>query len=157
MPVTPDMFRRLRIAIVTVVNGDAVATVGLQALMGRSTKLIHTWKAMKADGPLPTIAYQLLGFAQNEQDNDTRDGKVRFAVFAPTLETAENIAARIEALVTHAALIAVDANLDAVPTRITRLYLNDETDEDSANTNAAPARDLERVDVDMDFSITQAA
>lgn len=154
---TPDMFRRFRIALVTVINGDAVASIGLQSLMGRATKLVHTWKAMKADGPMPTIAYQLLAFAQNEQDNDTRDGKVRLAIFAATLEAAENIAARLESLITHSALITADAELDAVPMRVTRLNLNDETDEDPSGTNPAPARDLERVDVDIDFSITQAA
>lgn len=157
MPPTPDMFRRLRIALVTVINGDSVADIGLQAIMGRATKLVHTWKAMKADGPLPTIAYQLLAFQQNSQDNDTRDGKLRLAVFATSLEVAENIAARLEALITHARLIAADAQLDCAPTSVQRLYLNDATDEDDVVTNPAPARAIERVDVDIDLNITQAA
>lgn len=160
-----DLLRNLRIAIVAVVNGDSGAG-SLQALMARvptgtnQTALIHTWQSLKTDGPFPTIAYQLLVFPQNGKNDDTRAGRIRFSIFAQgsgALATCENIAARLETILTHSALLAAVAELDAAPLLVTRLYPNDAEDEDDVTTNPAPSRALERVDVDIDFELTQAA
>lgn len=161
----PDAFRNLRMAVVSVVNGDSGAG-SLQTIMGRvpagtlATALIVPWKLLKTDGPLPIIAYQILAFGQNGKDNDTRAGRIRFSIFAHGvggLELCENIAARLDTLITHARLIAAVPALDCAPMNLERLYLNDAADEDAAAVNLAPSRELDRVDVEMDLELTQAA
>lgn len=150
-----DILRDLRLALVAIVNADAT----LRTLMGRTTRLLVRWQDLQLDGPLPVIAYSLIGFEQTGADDDTREGTVQFSVVAAetndatgALGKAEAIVERLEALSWSVLLLA--QGVDGAPVRLTRRPDQEAGDGDSGPREGT--RGLAREDLDIAFAISKA-
>jgi hypothetical protein len=148
----------LRNALVAIANSDATPTIGLQALMGRTADLLVPWRDVDVDGPFPVLTYQLKGFTQTGQDNDTRDGTVTITAFADgnnALAVASSLVGRCEDLFTAPAFLA--HGLDAAPMLLTR----DDDDNTGDGLDAGDPRDgsrnLRRADLDFELTLCRAA
>lgn len=129
-----------------ILNGDSVAVVGLQALMGRTTQLAVEWGALEfvpGDTKLPIIAVLPLPFEQTGADGDNRRGWVQLTAFAEgngAQALANSIIARVEQIVTASAFLA--QGFDCAPRLLRRLQVSVEREY---------SRSLHRADVEIEL------
>jgi hypothetical protein len=112
--------KALRRALKALVDGDA----GVQRLCGR-TDCLFEWQSLNPDA-LPVIVYELSAAPQTGQSGDHRAADVRFACLSDRehggKETCEDLAERLEALLTTTALYA--QSVDAAPMLFDRQEMN---------------------------------
>lgn len=153
-----DILSLLRQAIVAIANGDAIPTVGLQALAGRTAEIIVTWEDLRLDGPFPVIAYALAGFSQTGQNDDTREGTLKLSAFAEgngALALAESIVGRCEDLFLAPAFLI--QGLDAAPLILARDYRGGNTGDELDAGPREGSRNTQRADLDIELTICRAA
>lgn len=137
-----DLEQRLREAIVAVLTADTQ----VQALCGRTTKIVRPWSSI-AEGDLPVLNYYILATEELGGTYDTRRVTVSFTAWAEgegAQSIANHLVERVELGLTWPLLNA--QNVDAAPLRRTRTGV--EIDREGS-------RGLARSDIDVELLVTK--